>query len=221
MPLFWGQDKDSQQKDSQQEEPFGFTQEKFCDEEFRSGRSKLKSNRKARVQAPPGHHQQQQVTQRRALRRQRHGLFFFALSLVVLIVACSSSSSLPQVILFPQTGEPVRVAVEIADTPTKRNFGLMYRRDLPQSHGMLFLFPHEEPLSFWMKNTPLPLDIIFINAARTIVGIAANTTPFSEIPLPSQGPAQFVLEVNAGFCQRNGIAAGAQVTLPGLQPPPT
>jgi uncharacterized membrane protein (UPF0127 family) len=144
-----------------------------------------------------------------------------ALSVLVLLVACSSSPSLPQVTLFPHNGAPVRVTVEIADTPMKRNFGLMHRRDLPQSHGMLFLFPQEEPLSFWMKNTPLPLDIIFINAAHTIVSIAANTTPFSETSIPSAGPAQFVLEVNGGFCQRYGIAAGSKVTLLGLQHPPT
>ena len=142
------------------------------------------------------------------------------LSLLGLFFACASKS-LPQVTLFSQNGTPVRVPVEIADTPAKRTFGLMYRQDLPKSHGMLFLFPSEEPLSFWMKNTPLPLDIIFINAAHTIVSIAANTTPFSETPIPSQGPTQFVLEVNAGFCQQNNITAGAQVELPGLQPPPT
>src|SRR5262249_40389829 len=77
-----------------------------------------------------------------------------------LLGACASTAT-PQVIIHPQSGEPVRVSVEIADTPQKRSFGLMYRRDLPESHGMLFLFPREERLSFWMKNTPLPLDIIF------------------------------------------------------------
>jgi uncharacterized membrane protein (UPF0127 family) len=159
--------------------------------------------------------------QRRAFHYWRRRINFAALSLFAVLVACASSPPMPQVTLSPPNGSPMRVTVEIADTPTKRNFGLMYRRDLPPSHGMLFLFPHEEQQSFWMKNTPLPLDIIFINAAHTIVSIAANTTPFSETPLPSQGPAQFVLEVNAGFCQQHGIAPGAKVDLPGLQPPPT
>ena len=127
---------------------------------------------------------------------------------------------MPQVILHPPNGTPIHVAVEIADTPAKRNFGLMYRNSLPDRQGMLFLFPSEGPLSFWMKNTPLPLDIIYINAARTIVDIAANTTPFSETPLPSHGSAQFVLEVNAGFCQKYGILVGSQVTLPPVQSPP-
>ena len=87
----------------------------------------------------------------------------------------------------------------------------MYRRELPELQGMLFLFPREAPLSFWMKNTPLPLDIIFINAAHTIVSLAENTTPFSENPLPSGNPVQFVLEVNGGFCQRHGVAVGDRV----------
>jgi uncharacterized membrane protein (UPF0127 family) len=130
------------------------------------------------------------------------------------VAACAAPSQ-PQVTLYPQKGNPVRVSVEIADTHEKRALGLMYRRDLPALHGMLFLFPHQEPLSFWMKNTPLPLDIIFIDTTRTIVGIAQNTTPFSEKMLPSGKPAQFVLEVNGGFCQRHGIAVGDRVQLPG------
>lgn len=134
------------------------------------------------------------------------------------LYACASAA-VPQVVLHPQKGEPLRVSVEIADTPQKRSFGLMYRRDLPESHGMLFLFPREEPLSFWMKNTPLPLDIVFINTAHTIVSIAQNTTPFSEKPLPSGSPAQFVLEVNGGFCQRQGVTAGDRVDLPAIALP--
>lgn len=116
-----------------------------------------------------------------------------------------------QVLIHPQHGDPIRVNVELADTAEKRQLGLMYRRELPELQGMLFLFPREAPLSFWMKNTPLPLDIIFINASHTIVRIAQHTTPFSEQPLPSGSPTQFVLEVNGGFCQRHGVAVGDRV----------
>src|SRR5713101_2333732 len=98
----------------------------------------------------------------------------FALSL---FCACASSSA-PQVVIHPQTGDPIRVRVELADTADKRQLGLMYRRELPELSGMLFLFPNEAPLSFWMKNTPLPLDILFINTTHTIVSISQNTTPF-------------------------------------------
>jgi uncharacterized membrane protein (UPF0127 family) len=133
--------------------------------------------------------------------------------------ACGSSSTLPQVTLLPQQGEPVYVSVEIANTEEKRQLGLMYRTGLPETHGMLFLFPREGPLSFWMKNTPRSLDIIYINSAHLIISIARNTVPFSEENIPSGKPAQFVLEVNGGFCQRHGINEGDRVEFPTDLPP--
>lgn len=145
------------------------------------------------------------------------------LPIVILLLplwACNSSI-LPTVTLHSSQGTPIPVSVEIVATPEKRSFGLMYRRDLPEDHGMLFLFPHEKPLSFWMKNTPLSLDIIFINSAHTIVNITANAKPFSEAPLSSSLPAQFVLEVNAGFCQRHDIKIGSQAKLPNALPIPS
>ncbi len=87
----------------------------------------------------------------------------------------------------------------------------MYRNELPAFSGMLFIFPQEGPRSFWMKNTPLPLDIIYINADFTIVHIAENTTPYSTAPIPSKHPAKYVLEVNGGFCQHHGIVARDRV----------
>jgi uncharacterized membrane protein (UPF0127 family) len=95
----------------------------------------------------------------------------------------------------------------------------MYRNDLPEMQGMLFLFPREGPLSFWMKNTPRSLDIIYINSAYTIVSIARNTTPFSEEQLPSGKPSQFVLEVNGGFCERHGISEEDRIEFPKDLPP--
>jgi uncharacterized membrane protein (UPF0127 family) len=130
-----------------------------------------------------------------------------------LATACAGTPP-PQVTLHPQAVSPIHVSVEIANTNEKRALGLMYRQELPELHGMLFLFPRQGPQSFWMKNTPLPLDIIFIDTSLTIVNIARNTTPYSEKPLSSDKPAQFVLEVNGGFCQRHGIAMGDRVELP-------
>jgi uncharacterized membrane protein (UPF0127 family) len=155
------------------------------------------------------------------LKRQRLSLrsFPFHLFILFLLLCACAVPTTPQVTIHPKHGESIHVSVEIADTPDKRSLGLMYRNHLPELHGMLFLFPREEPLSFWMKNTPLPLDIIFVNSAHAIVGIAQQTTPFSERPLPSGNPAQFVLEVNAGFCQRHSITVGDQVDFPGLIPP--
>lgn len=132
---------------------------------------------------------------------------------VWIVAACAADDPRSIVTLYPQNGTALRVSVEIADTHEKRALGLMYRRELPELHGMLFFFPRQEPQSFWMKNTPLPLDIIFIDSSLTIVSIAQNTTPFSEKMIPSGKPAQFVLEVNGGFCQRHGIVAGSRVEL--------
>ncbi len=87
----------------------------------------------------------------------------------------------------------------------------MYRNELPAFGGMLFIFPQESPLSFWMKNTPLPLDIIYINADFTIVHIAENTTPYSTAHISSKHPAKYVLEVNGGFCRQHGIVAKDRV----------
>lgn len=103
---------------------------------------------------------------------------------------------------------PVAVKVEVADTPDARAHGLMYRRDLAPDAGMLFIFPAASEQQFWMKNTPLPLDMVFIGADRRIVGIVADTRPFSTNPLGVSAPSRYVLEVHAGFCASHGIATG-------------
>jgi uncharacterized protein len=104
-----------------------------------------------------------------------------------------------------------RIDVEIAERATERMRGLMLREQMEENQGMLFLFPTEEPLSFWMKDTPLPLDIIFLGADRTVVTIRKNTVPFSEASVPSDRPARFVVEVNAGFADRHRLATGDRV----------
>ena len=104
-----------------------------------------------------------------------------------------------------------RIDVEIAERAADRMRGLMFRERMDENQGMLFVFPAEEPLSFWMKDTPLPLDIIFLGADRTIVTIRENTVPFSEASVPSDRPAQYVVEVNAGFAARHRLAPGDRV----------
>src|ERR1043165_2094710 len=91
-----------------------------------------------------------------------------------------------------------RFHVEIADNDAEREQGLMYRRSMAVDHGMLFIFDPPSPQSFWMHNTFLPLDLIFIGADGRIVNIAANATPFSDDNIPSAGPVSGVLELNAG-----------------------
>lgn len=101
-----------------------------------------------------------------------------------------------------------KIDVEIADNDHEREQGLMYRRSMDDSKGMLFIFSNEEPQSFWMKNTVIPLDIMYVNGKNEIVKIYKNTTPFSETSLPSLLPSMYVVEVAGGFSDRYGVREG-------------
>ena len=105
-------------------------------------------------------------------------------------------------------------AVELASTPQEQATGLMFRRELPEGRGMLFDFHREQPTSFWMKNTYIPLDMIFIRGDGRILRIAENTVPLSETLVPSGGPVRAVLEVIAGTARKLGIAPGDRVAHP-------
>lgn len=107
--------------------------------------------------------------------------------------------------------ELVSVNVEIAETEEARTQGLMGRDRMAENEGMLFIFPDQQYRSFWMANTPLSLDILFVNEAGTIVTIHRSTVPYSEESIPSTAPARYVIEVNAGFCDRHGIVEGLNV----------
>jgi uncharacterized membrane protein (UPF0127 family) len=136
-----------------------------------------------------------------------------------LAAACSQTSvpadGQPEITPLPMeditvdtSGGPVRFHVEIADDDQEREQGLMYRRSMAADHGMLFDFNPPQAVSFWMHNTVLPLDIIFIGADGHILNVAANATPFSDANIPSDGRARAVLEINAGRAQALGIVAG-------------
>jgi len=105
-------------------------------------------------------------------------------------------------------------AVEMASTPAEQARGLMDRRGLPEGQGMLFDFHHEQLTSFWMKNTYIPLDMIFIRGDGRILRIVENTVPLSEVLIPSGGPVRAVLEVNGGTAKKLGIAPGDRVAHP-------
>jgi uncharacterized membrane protein (UPF0127 family) len=108
-------------------------------------------------------------------------------------------------------GGPVRFRVAIADTEQERNRGLMYRSVLDEDEGMLFDFHTPRPVAFWMKNTLIPLDMIFIGADGRIVNIAADTRPHSLDPVPSDGPVLAVLEIGGGLSVELGIEPGDRV----------
>lgn len=111
----------------------------------------------------------------------------------------------------PDSTRIATIDVEIAETDEERSRGLMQRRSLPSRGGMLFLFAEADTQSFWMRNTPLPLDIIFVDADGQIVNIARRTRPFSEDRIRSSGPAKYVVEVRAGFTERHGITDDAWI----------
>jgi uncharacterized membrane protein (UPF0127 family) len=104
-----------------------------------------------------------------------------------------------------------KINIQIANTEYDRELGLMFRKSMDENRGMLFIFPDTQARSFWMRNTVIPLDIIFIDDSKTVLNIAKNTTPYSDVSYPSAGPAKYVVEVNGGFCDRHNIATGSKV----------
>ena len=107
-----------------------------------------------------------------------------------------------------------KLRVEVARSPEQQERGLMFRKELPKDQGMFFDLGTERPVSMWMKNTYIPLDMLFISKSGTIVSMVKNATPMSEEVLNSGGAARAVLEVNAGTADRLGIAIGDQVVYP-------
>jgi uncharacterized protein len=104
--------------------------------------------------------------------------------------------------------------IEIADNDASREHGLMDRRYMAPGHGMLFEFDRDESVSFWMKNTYIPLDMIFIAPSGVVTHIAANAEPLSERVVPSGGPSIAVLELNGGMAASIGLKVGDKVRHP-------
>ena len=103
------------------------------------------------------------------------------------------------------------IDIEIAEDRNEIQYGMMYRKSMDPQTGMLFIMEKQQRQSFYMKNTYIPLDIIYINDSLRIVSIQENAAPLQEKSLPSKEPALYVLEVTGGFCERHGIKAGDYV----------
>lgn len=103
--------------------------------------------------------------------------------------------------------------IEIADDDYSRQTGLMYRESIKENQGMLFVYSRESMRNFYMKNTYIPLDLIFFNSDSTIVSFQKDAKPLDESNLPSQVPAQFILEINAGLSERWDLKAGDRFSL--------
>jgi uncharacterized membrane protein (UPF0127 family) len=128
------------------------------------------------------------------------------------LAAAAHAHSLPTASISVDTHRGrAQFAVEIAGDHASQEKGLMYRKSMAQNAGMLFDFHDDVMTSFWMKNTPLPLDILFIRSDGTISSIAANAVPYSEASIPSSEPVRAVLEINGGRAKALGIEPGDTV----------
>lgn len=123
----------------------------------------------------------------------------------------------PTVIIRNQHGEDWIISVELARTESEKIKGLMWRWSLPKDHGMLFIYDAPQVHTFWMKNTRIPLDMIFIGSDLRIAGIVENAEPYTETPRRVELPSQYVLEVNGGESTAHRLAAGNQVFLFGIE----
>ncbi len=131
----------------------------------------------------------------------------------MLLVACGEAGELPQ--RLPERVIDVRgvqVMAQVADDVDERAKGLMFVKSMPADQGMLFVWPEAEERVFWMKNTYIPLDLIYARAG-TVVSIVEGAKPHDETGLPSGAPADMVLEVNAGWVRSHGVQVGDAVTL--------
>ena len=120
---------------------------------------------------------------------------------------------LPVIDVVTAAGTRHAVRVELAATEEQQRRGLMQRRHLGPDEGMLFLFPEESRRSFWMHETPLPLDMLFAGTDGVVAGIVENAAPLTDTPRGVDGPSRYVLEVNGGWCAAHGVRPGDKLDL--------
>jgi len=129
------------------------------------------------------------------------------------LAACSDESKLT---IHSANGDHT-FTIEVVDTPESRAKGLMYRQELAPDAGMLFDFFDDQPVSFWMRNTFIPLDMVFITGEGVVKNVHVNARPHDPTGIPSDGPVQFVLEIPGGRSVELGIEAGDTVTHPRIK----
>lgn len=141
------------------------------------------------------------------------------LSLILLLSLFLLSCTTEREIIIQTSSEEITMVVEIANTIEERAVGLMYRTAMEEDQGMLFVFEDTKERSFWMKNTKIPLDILFFDENGIIVDIKENFQPCVADPCDHyySKPARYALEVNAGFVEENGIVVGDGVFFQGLE----
>ncbi|MBN2723166.1 MAG: DUF192 domain-containing protein [Deltaproteobacteria bacterium] len=110
------------------------------------------------------------------------------------------------------SGKTLTVSVQLAVSESQQQMGLMFRKSMPESEGMLFVYPRMQRMGFWMKNTLIPLDMLFIDRDKKIVAIIEDANPHDETVLSPREKAMYVLEVNAGFAKKNQLKIGDKVS---------
>jgi uncharacterized protein len=142
-------------------------------------------------------------------------LFFALAPLLLASPSAAEEGRLPTAELtIESAGGPHRFTVEVAETPQEEARGLMFRKSLAADSGMLFDFKRPQEVAFWMKNTLIPLDMLFVDAEGRIAGIHANAVPLSLATIESPGPVRAVIELAGGTAARLGIKPGDRVLYP-------
>ena len=149
------------------------------------------------------------------------GIVILAAILLYIIYPFSKNEGTDTEYMFKKEGEltftdslgvvKTKIDIEIANSDFDRQLGLMFRKHMDAKNGMLFIFPSEEMQAFWMRNTFIPLDMVFVNAEKKIVTIHRNTQTLSDQSYPSSAPAMYVIEVTGGFCSSHNIIDGDRI----------
>ena len=134
----------------------------------------------------------------------------FLLSLL-LLVSCSSVKTQEIKFSNPDGKSSPTIKVELALSNAERMMGLMYRKKMDQDSGMLFVFPDQDKRTFWMRNTYIPLDMIFVADNKKVVSVIENATPLTDTQRASEGPAKYVVEINSGLAKTWGITKGSML----------
>jgi uncharacterized protein len=156
--------------------------------------------------------------------RPTFGAIFVAAAVLGLFLAILPGSADGRAMILPTDAQPLlvdtaagerRFSIEVADDAGERSRGLMFRETMDDDHGMLFVFEEQRPVGFWMKNTPMPLDLVFITTDGMVAAVLKGE-PYSEAVISPGVPVHFVLELKAGTAARNGIEDGSKVRHPAI-----
>ncbi len=146
--------------------------------------------------------------------KKRFSLLFLIFTFSTVFISCSQKKlKIETLMITTKEGQIFTVEAELASTQEERNFGFMERKKIPDGTGMLFIFEYDQKLSFWMKNTPHPLSIAYIDS-NGIIREIYDMTPFSLSSIESTVSVRYALEVPQGWFQKNNITPGDKITLP-------